>query len=354
MYNTYGAPFLSSYDAALRWYEATKPIRGTTTRPIGNRRYHVSASIEKDGDNIVLRYEGAPLVVWEPGSKFTLHAPAYYNAFQVHRMRGWLPSTMNTCWDDRRLFVSNGSSNIHLPRNGSLRFERIVGDHKFASHPTYQCVSRTSSREYKLRRGVVDKLIAEHYMGFLSWAQVVLAVDNLMDYEQAGEARSRLMATMGFTREYMERQDRAYNSGRYVDTDAQMDRSRWYQLRGRLYSLPFYLTSAGLGWVSMPASKQLLDCASSSDYSKWEEILKVIAVQVGTPQYKQRMQLRLSYAQVEKFMRQLVACVWRDTAFNVVPVSENTIPSGRNSGFFVDMLEGMRVEQNVNLSECSV
>jgi len=356
MYNTYGAPSLSTYQAALDWYEKTKPIRGATTRPIGNRRYHHSASIDKRGDNIVLVYERQPLIVWEPDSTFTLHAPSYYNAFQAYRLCGWGPSGMRFNWDSGRLFVTHNGNSTHLPEGGSLRFVPTSD----SSFPTYQCVTERNSLEYKMRRGVASKLASAQCVDFLAWAQVVLATSTPVVYEECAEARRKLQTAVGYSPEFVKEMDSRHQTSN--SPEAEHARRKWYRLHNRIRGLPFQLTNDGRGWMFAPACRVMLDQITSTDYTKWDDVLKVIAGHSGRSLYTpvshgngfSQMLTRqaLAFDEVVEFIHKLIACVHRDTVFEVVPVRSGAMPSARNSGFFRDMLD--EPKQSDKLSESSI
>ncbi len=111
-----------------------------------------------------------------------------------------------------------------------------------------------------------------------------------------------------------------------------------------------------------PACRVMLDQITSTDYTKWDDVLKVIAGHSGRSLYTpvshgngfSQMLTRqaLAFDEVVEFIHKLIACVHRDTVFEVVPVRSGAMPSARNSGFFRDMLD--EPKQSDKLSESSI
>ena len=65
-------PRVSSYAQAKGILKDTKPIRGTTTVPLGNRRDHHQYSIRKEGENIQLVCYRTSVVTFHPDDSITV------------------------------------------------------------------------------------------------------------------------------------------------------------------------------------------------------------------------------------------------------------------------------------------
>lgn len=57
-------PVLSDYASAKRHYDVVKPIRGTTIKPLGERRAHSYLFIEMRGEDVVLMHGRVPMITF--------------------------------------------------------------------------------------------------------------------------------------------------------------------------------------------------------------------------------------------------------------------------------------------------
>lgn len=327
-YNTYGAPYLASYAEAVKWYEDTKPIRGQTVRPLGHRKYHMWASIEKQQDTIVLMYEGWPCVVWREGNEFTVNAPRYYNAFQADKMMGMLPSGCGFEWDGGRLFVrtDQGKNKYHLPRNKSLVFKEegttLYGGRR------YVCVDAAIPVEYKMRRGAQAKLVAANFTPFLSWVRVVLDENERITHAESIPAYEKFRTDLGYSNEQIEAQLHAAEplppSSDY--------RNSVYRFNSQLHKLPF--TMDGERFFSRPACELMFSRISTEDATHWPDILMLIRKQVGRYVWKKgRSGYQTTYDDVVNCLKELVSFLFHEKVFEVEYLEPGKIPSKRNARF---------------------
>jgi hypothetical protein len=63
---------IDSYESAVRYINLTAPIRGTKRIPLGERRYHHSFDIRKQGENIVACLSDIPIVTYRPDGTIEL------------------------------------------------------------------------------------------------------------------------------------------------------------------------------------------------------------------------------------------------------------------------------------------
>lgn len=324
-YDTYSLPRLDSYKEALSWYERTTPIRGTTTRPLGKRRYHMCASIEKHDECIVLVYERRQCVTWRPDDTFTVRAPQYYNAFQPDKMVRMLPRGCGFEWNSGRLYVftDGGSRGYPLPKNGTLEFVR-------RDDGGYMCVTSNEPVEYKMRRGAQNRLVAKHFTPFLSWAQVVCNQDTLFVYQQYNETRDAFLEDLG----YPELQRDAY--ARSVvdlppDDQRRLDALQFLQ---RLNHVPF--TMSGDRWFSRPACELMFQRLSGDDATHWPAMLQIVAHCAGTFTYVRNSftgGYLLSHDDIVRYLKELVGFLFADQVFEIERLQPGQVPSARNARF---------------------
>lgn len=326
-YNTYGAPYLASYAEAVKRYEDTKPIRGTTVRPLGYRRYHTWSNIEKDGDNIVLNYERFPCVIWRPDNTFTVFAPRYYNAFQADKMMGMLPHGCGFEWDGGRLFVSTGSGKHHLPRNASLEFKQ--DGVQIGGRPRYVCVDAEVPAEYKMRRGAQSKLVAEHFTPFLSWVRVVLDESERIQHEELNPVYDKFCTELGYSTAQIEAQRKAVESLEYTSEY----RGQVHQFINQLQRLPF--PNSGERYFSRPACELLFSRISTEDPTQWPEMLMLIRKRASRYIWGNggRGGYVAKYDDVVSYLKDLVSFLFHEKVFEVERLEPGKIPSKRNAHF---------------------
>lgn len=336
MHNTYEAPYLSSYEQALEHFNKVPPIRGTTpiVKPVGKRRYHMCASIEKHGDEVLLRYEGHVAVKWRPDNTFTLYAPHYYHASQAPKLNGWLPYGFYFVWDKKRLFVcSRGDfTKVQLNKNESLEFAFKGPD---ASAPKYRCLDVTQPVEYKARRGVANKLVQQHFGAFIAWAQVVMGGNGRFNPAELSASYERYMHELGYTEVMIDASKRTL--AQMKDSQARQELSMFTY---GLNSLPFRLGGRNTAWFSKPGCDLVLKHMSTDSYEEWPHMLNIAARHSGSYTYRygpNQSFFLLDLPRLEKYLKHLVSFLYRDEVFEVVPVQAGTIPSATNAEYFIEL-----------------
>lgn len=331
-YNTYGAPRLSSYAEALKWHNDTKPIRGheKAVRPLGRRRYHMYASIELDAGNVVLVYERFPSVIWRPNDTFTVMAPHWYNAFQAEKMVGMVPRGMSFEWNKGRLFVTTGfgTHKHHLPRDGSLLFARD-GEH-IDKTSRFVCVSDEPPVQYKAVRNAQDKLVDKHFTPFISWMRVVLAEDEYLSYEEVNPVYDKFCTELGYSEDQLAAHERAvqplpYNSEHKTAVN---------RFLNQLTRLPFSGSGADRAF-SRPACELMFSRLAGEDPTHWPDMLTIIRRRAGKFRYGRGFNgFRTSHNDVIRYLKQLVAFLFRDQVFVAEQLERGQIPSKCNAHFF--------------------
>jgi hypothetical protein len=333
-FNTYGAPYLGSYARALEHYNSVTPIRGSdgSIKPIGVRRYHEWARMERRGDDILLVFERTPCVVWRPDNTFTLYAPQFYHSYQAEKLAGWLPWGFYFLWDKKRLFVRSRKTDetVHLPNKGKLDFAPVDPT---ALDLGYKCVTSTESREYKARRMVADKLMRNRFEPFLAWAQVVVGGVRECPYYELDVPHKQFLTALGYTPEKV---------AHYEKSVEPLDNSAWkFQVNrfiNLLHRVPFSRQAGNPAWFSRPGCEHLYKLLTSQDYEQWLLALDVINRQGGEFVYSRgKSTHRMTYAMLEEYLKALVSFLYRDKVFEVTPVEAGAIPSARNAQYFVEL-----------------
>ena len=334
-YNAYDKPWLASYEAAVARYERTAPIRGhkDAVRPLGSRKYHSCASIEKRGDKIVLMYEGFISVIWQPDDTFTICAPKYYNAYQADRMAGLLPPACGFMWSGGRLFVTadHGRHKHYLPRGGSLVF-RPDGSKTAYGNTRYVCVNPEVPLEYKMRRNAQSRLVNKHFTPFLSWARVVLGMNARYKHEELDPACQAFLTELGYSKERINSHVRAVEKLDY----ASEHRAAVYRFTSQLTRFPFPVDGSDKCF-SRPACELMFKYLATDDATRWPDMLAIIIRRAG--QYRWSTisggggGFLAEYEDVEGYLKHLVSFLFHDRVFEIEQLEPGQVPSKRNAHY---------------------
>lgn len=335
-YNAYQLPWLSSYAAAVKRYEGTTPIRGhkDAVRPLGTRRHHMNASIEKHGDKIVLMYEGFVSVIWQPDDTFTICAPKYYNAYQADKMAGLLPNGCSFMWNGGRLFVTadHGRHKHYLPRGGSLVF-KPDGVNTAYGHVRYMCVNPEVPLEYKMRRNAQSRLVNKHFTPFLSWARVVLGMNARYKNEELEPACEAFLTELGYSQEQIESHTKAVEKLDYGSEH----RAAVFRFVSQLNRFPFP-TSGGDKCFSRPACELMFKHLATDDATRWPDMLAIIIKRAGRYHWGSGIAgsnsgYVVTYEDVEDYLQHLVSFLFHDQVFEIEQLEPGQVPSKRNARY---------------------
>ena len=333
-YNAYQLPWLSSHAAAVKRYEGTTPIRGhkDAVRPLGTRRYHMHASIEKRGDKIVLMYEGFISVIWQPDDTFTICAPKYYNAYQADKMAGLLPNGCSFAWDGGRLFVTadHGRHKYYLPRGGSLVFKPDGGKTVYG-HVRYMCVDPEVPLEYKMRRNAQSRLVNKHFTPFLSWARVVLGINARYKNEELEPAYQAFLTELGYSKEQVTPHIKAAEKLDYTSDY----RATVYRFASQLTRFPFSV-SGGEKCFSRPACELMFKYLATDDAARWPDMLAIITKRAGRYLWginNGSSGFVVTYEDVENYLKHLVSFLFHDQVFEIEQLEPGQVPSKRNAHY---------------------
>lgn len=333
-YNTYEMPGLSSYADAVKWYEGAMPIRGhkDAVRPLGARRYHMYASIEKREDKIVLMYEGFISVIWQPDDTFTVCAPKYYNAFQADKMARLLPRGCSFAWDSGRLFVTadHGRQKHYLPRGGSLVF-RPDGGKTVYGNVRYMCVNPEVPMEYKMRRNAQARLVNKHFTPFLSWARVVLGMSERRTNAELEPAYEAFLTELGYSKQQITAQAKAVEP---LEHTSEHKAAMW-RFMNQLTRFPFPVSGRDRCF-SRPACELMFKYLTTNDATHWPDMLAIIIRRAGSYSWGATSNtggFLATYEDVESYLKELVAFLFHDQVFEIEQLEPGQIPSKRNAHY---------------------
>ena len=311
-------------------YDNTKPIRGNKDkiRPLGSRQHHIMADIHMPDDNTVhLRYYGKTLVEWRSDNTYSVFAPKYYSAYTPDNIHNFLPDTgQNFEWNDGRMFYCTDHTRkemYEIPHNvGRLDFQYVGGKSFLLTAPV--------AYNIRAKRGKVQEYM-QRYEGFLSWAQVVLAVTDTFDSKEVSPSFEKFATELGFftAEEYRASNDQKLSAEERDDL--------WDERYAR-DAIPFghgYNDwRRGVGFHPM-ACKKTQSMLDSSNPDEWVQVLHIIASQAGSHVWNSKYNSKkLTMQDMFGWMKSFVSYIHRDQVFDRVRLPKGTKPSRTNTKFF--------------------
>ena len=173
-YNTASVPCLESFEAAVKKFKSTTPIRSKQAKgavPLGERKKHNMASIAMpDDDTVQLIYYGKPLVVWKSDETFEVFSPHYHSPFVVGNIQNFVPRNVGFNWDRGRMCLVVKEQRFLLPPDKSFKFRNTPHSVELLDVPM----------EYAIRkkRGMEKKYLKD-CEPFLEWMELVQSIDNI-------------------------------------------------------------------------------------------------------------------------------------------------------------------------------
>jgi hypothetical protein len=310
-------------------YDKTKPIRGhkDKIRPLGSRQHHTMADIYMPDDNTVqLRYYGQTLVEWRSDNTYSVFAPKYYSAFTPDNIHNFLPDVgQNFTWNDGRLFYCSNhhrTEMYEIPRYvGRLDFQYVDGRSFLLTAPV--------AYNTRAKRGKLNECM-QRYEGFLSWAQVVLAVTDEFSNDEVSPSFDKFATELGF-----------FSMEEYQKTDHQklspQERDELWDERYARDAIPFGYGyndwRRGVGFHPMAAYKAqaMMD---RGDPNEWVQLLHIIANQAGSNMWARGGGRKLSIVGAFDWVKTLTSYLHRDQVFERVRLPKGAKPSRTNTKFF--------------------
>lgn len=322
-YNTLRAPSLSSYEGAVKWYEATKPIRGhkDKVRPLGERRYHHRGSISMTDAGVVqLHLWGKPFVEWHKDNTFVVTPPLYVSSYGVADMSGFLPHNMRFVWDKCRLFLKMVDQETlnevaYQVTDEVLRFS-VIGERKYKLH------NKPAAIVYRRRRNAIPKFITERYGAFLSWMTVVIAVDNRVSDEAATKANTLMREACGIPSQKVYQHINTHHQQWYSDNDT------WEDVR-IAQALPMAKPHARHKWFHTESCKLVDSWLAGDDPDMWVQALHVMGCRYGQYTWGQgtNSTYRLFPSDAERFLVDLASHLYLDKLYSKEVLEDGAIPS---------------------------
>jgi len=311
-------------------YEKTKPIRGhkDKIRPLGSRQHHIMADIHMPDDNTVhLRYYGQTLVEWRSDNTYSVFAPKYYSAYTPDNIHNFLPDTsQNFEWSDGRMFYCTDHTRremYEIPRYvGRLDFQYVGGKSFLLTAPV--------AYNIRAKRGKVKEYM-QRYEGFLSWAQVVLAVTDTFDSKDVSPSFEKFASELGF---FTAEEYRASNEQKL----SVQERDDLWDERYARDAIPFGYGyndwRRGVGFHPM-ACKKAQSMLDRGDPEEWVQMLHIIASQAGSHVWNSQSSARkITMQDMLDWMKSFVSYMHRDQVFDRVRLPKGAKPSRTNTKFF--------------------
>lgn len=310
-------------------HDKTKPIRGhkDKIRPLGSRHHHPMADIHMPDDSTVqLRYYGQTLVEWRSDNTYSVFAPKYYSAYTPDNIHNFLPDvSQNFLWSEGRLFycVNHTRTEMYeIPRHvGRLDFQYVDGKSFLLTAPV--------AYNTRAKRGKVNEYM-QRYEGFLSWAQVVLAVTDTFTNSETEPSFDKFATDLGF-----------FSAEEYRKTDHQKlseeERSELWDERYARDAIPFgygyndWRRGVGFHPMACNRAQAMID---KGDPNEWVQLLHIIANQAGGHMWASGGSRKLTIVNVVDWMKEFVSYLHRDQVFERVRLPKGTKPSRTNIKFF--------------------
>jgi len=310
-------------------YDKTKPIRGhkDKIRPLGSRQHHHMADIHMPDDSTVqLRYYGQTLVEWRSDNTYSVFAPKYYSAYSPDNIHNFLPDvSQNFLWNEGRLFycVNHTRTEMYeIPRYvGRLDFQYVDGRSFLLTAPV--------AYNTRSKRGKLNEYM-QRYEGFLSWAQVVLAVTDVFTSNEVTPSFEKFATDLGFfsLEEYKASNDQKLSP---------QERDELWDERYARDAIPFGYGyndwRRGVGFHPM-ACKKAQSMLDKGDPDEWVQLLHIIASQAGSHMWAAGNSRKLSIVNTVDWMKTFVSYLHRDQVFERVRLPKGTKPTRTNNKFF--------------------
>ena len=327
-WNAVNAPRLASFKDAVQWHNNVKPIRGTTIRPLGERRsYHMASIAMPDPDTVHLNWCDQPMVTWHSDDSLTLHKPRGASAYTPDQTVGLLPRVIALQWNKNRIFAALNGRVVELRRGEPIRFVRDDKGSLVMLNPglTYG---------YRAKRGVAKKLTQQTCGAFLEWATLTSSIMQTSTRAEHNAAHTLLLNEVGYPKEFDDAQ-----RARIKDMPWEGERGEVTFLLSRLWYLPH--GDAGMDKQSFhrPSTELMMKWMSAGNEAHWLDALNVVMKHVGVIRYHNnpKGQAPIDMKKVTAYVERLVAFIHRDEAFTRIELPTDKVPTNRNAEYFNEL-----------------
>jgi hypothetical protein len=331
-YNTVGVVPVNSYNEALARYENVKPIRGTTVRPLGARRYHGRSDITIAENRVFLNYYQQAFVEWHSDDTFIVYPPKYNSAFMIGDLTPYLPLNMWVEWDAGRYVVTirEDSKARKYFIDQPLKFHRVPNEDRYSAQ--FDLMERPEAFHTRLRPHAHKKYMAE-FDPFFAWCDLVQDFEN-KNHDNiiiAGkEAQASLREACGIPAS-MEWWNKFFNEAHALDYSdprkSQMvaEHNMHDQLPrgGRWRTNTFHTASCTvfLNWLKDTTGEH------------WVKARTIIITQAGSYNFHAGGMV-VTTSQAKEFLKDLVLHVHRNECFKRTKTKDGEVPSKRNYEYF--------------------
>ena len=146
-------PRVSTYAQAERIVTTTKPIRGTTTIPLGNRRDHDQYSIRKEGEDIQLVCYKTPVVTFHPNEEVTIKTSGW-STVSTHQFIQQVLG-IHAYGRGRFTVMDIGDAKVSIEGNETARI-------KMGEDGNWQCLTQITRPSYRMNRKGANNVRARY------------------------------------------------------------------------------------------------------------------------------------------------------------------------------------------------
>lgn len=145
-------PRVLTHAEAKKIHDETKPIRGTTTVPLGNRRDHEQYSIRKEGEDIQLVCYKTPVVTFHPDDTITIKTDGWCSV-STHQFITQITG-MQTCGRGNFTVIKAGSSTVSIRGGETASFKQEGGN--------WSCLTAIVRPSYRINRKGANNVRARY------------------------------------------------------------------------------------------------------------------------------------------------------------------------------------------------
>jgi len=333
-YNSANVPCLESFEAAVKKFKSTTPIRSTQAKgavPLGERKKHNMASIAMpDDDTVQLIYYGKPLVVWKSDETFEVFSPHYHSPFVVGNIQNFVPRNVGFTWNRGRMCLIVKEQKFLLPRGKSFKFRNTPHSVELLDVPM----------EYAIRkkRGMEKKYLKD-CEPFLEWMELVQSIDNtpkdpVQEMEASMDALYKALGLMSSA------EFEKWSADWAVKPHTEHTPDRWQIGRNREH-----LPHGGKGqWrgnkqgFHTESCKLFMDWITSPMSDNWTTALYVMTKQQGERKTfrvgnERVWAVELTRADAMEYLKEIILHLHFDECFVKEPLGAGEIPTKQNSEY---------------------
>jgi hypothetical protein len=285
-----------------------------------------------NADTVNLEYCGKPLVQWRSDNTYTVHRPAYANAYTPGNTSQYVPKGAFG-WKHGEIYVVLDNTKQYpkeyfFPDGGKLEFQ-VAGNHHLLLNKPVAYATRAN-------RNMAMKIMTK-YQPFMDWLQVVAGVKRKIDMDEAQEACDRLRRLAGVSSE------EAYDTAIRTLAKRLTPLDTLYDERRNAGHLPFRGANSRHSYTHFHRSScAMLDAwLTDTKAENWVQAMYVIARHQGRHlhfrdvggAYKHTKTI-LPIDKAVEFLKALTSFLHRDEVFTRERLPDGQLPTKANLNFF--------------------